>query len=74
MCSGTYKKLFMAGMDEEGGIRLAREEGGMRQTLCIVLRALELYRPGRAIRGLNGRSVHLGGSYWIYCGLLEWGK
>ena len=26
MYSGTYKKLVMAGMDEEGGMRLAREE------------------------------------------------
>lgn len=43
----------MAGMDEGGGIRPAREERGMRQTaLCIVLRALELYRQQRAIRGL----------------------
>lgn len=62
MCSGAYKKLVMAGMDEGGGISVSK--GGKRheadKALCIVLRALELYRQRRAIEGCNGRSVCLG--------------
>ena len=67
--------MVMAGVDEEGGIRLAREERAMRQTaLCVVLRALNFIGKGEPSKGCNGRSVCLGRSYWIYCGLLEWGK
>lgn len=48
----------MAGVDEEGGIRLA----------------LNFIGKGEPSKGCNGRSVCLGRSHWIHCGLLEWGK